>query len=172
MKGVTVWLTGLPGSGKTTIARRVAAMFRTETEVLDGDEVRTWLTAGLGYSREDRNANCLRVAAVANLLRRNGVIVFVSMVSPYRESREEARVVNEGRFVEVHVHCPLDICQKRDPKGLYARAARGEIHGVTGIDDPYEVPTDPELFLDTDRDKAGICCAKLYDHILRYWWQR
>jgi len=172
MRGVTVWLTGLTGSGKTTIANRVAAMFRTATEVLDGDEVRTWLTPGLGYSRADREENCLRVALVCNLLRRNGVIVFASLVSPYRDFRKTARFVNDGRFVEVYVRCPLEVCKQRDTKGIYARAATGEIRGVTGVDDPYEPPEDPDVMVDTSVESEGRCSAMVYDHILRYWWER
>ncbi|MEO0842522.1 MAG: adenylyl-sulfate kinase, partial [Cyanobacteria bacterium J06643_5] len=142
-KGVTVWLTGLSGAGKTTIARRIEEQLKArscQVEVLDGDLIRTWLSQGLGFSKKDRDTNVRRVGFVANLLSRNGVVVIAAMISPYQEIRDEIRAINKD-FVEVHVNTPLEICEARDVKGLYARARAGEIKGFTGIDDPYEVPT-------------------------------
>ena len=149
--GFTIWLTGLPCSGKSTIARKLARRLLARgrrVEVLDGDLIRRSLSHGLGFTREDRDRNILRVAFVANLLARNDVVVIVAVVSPYRAARDEARRVLR-RFFEVHVDCPLDECERRDVKGMYARARAGTLHGFTGIDDPYEVPLAPELSLST-----------------------
>jgi adenylylsulfate kinase len=146
--GVTVWFTGLPSSGKTTIAsalagRLTAAGFPVET--LDGDVVRTHLTRDLGYSREDRDENVRRVGFVAELLSRHGVVVLCALVSPYRATREEVRARHLGRFFEVYVSTPTNVCAERDVKGLYARARAGNVTGMTGVDDPYEPPLAPEL---------------------------
>ncbi|HET8632156.1 MAG TPA: adenylyl-sulfate kinase [Thermomicrobiales bacterium] len=152
-RGFTIWLTGLSGAGKSTIARRLEAIFRAEgrrVEVLDGDEVRQYLSKGLGFSREDRDTNIARIAYVADLLTRNGVIAIVAAISPYHAAREAARE-RIGRFVEVHVDCALDELVRRDVKGLYARALRGEIAHFTGISDPYEPPQRPEVYVATDR---------------------
>ena len=148
--GVTVWFTGLPSSGKTTIASALghqltAAGFPVES--LDGDVVRTHLTRDLGYSRADRDENVRRIGFVAELLSRHGVIVLCSLVSPYRAAREEVRARHLGRFFEVYVSTPLSVCAQRDVKGLYARARAGEVTGMTGVDDPYEAPVAPELEL-------------------------
>ncbi len=148
--GVTVWFTGLPSSGKTTIAsalerRLTAAGFAVES--LDGDVVRTHLTRGLGYSREDRDENVRRVGFVAELLSRHGVVVLCSLVSPYRAAREEVRERHRGRFFEVYVSTPPAVCAQRDVKGLYARARAGEVTAMTGVDDPYEAPQAPELVI-------------------------
>lgn len=156
-KGVVVWLTGLPGSGKTTIAKKVAEALRERgyrVEVLDGDEVRRWLSPEAGFTREDRERHLRRVAHVARLLARNGVVVLCSFVSPYRKIRREVReiVEEDAPFVEVFVKCSLEECIRRDPKGLYKRALRGEIEHMTGLDDPYEPPKDPDLVLDTEND--------------------
>lgn len=141
-KGVTIWFTGLSGAGKTTISREVEARLRAQgykVEVLDGDVVRTHLTKGLGYTKEDRDENIRRIGFVAHLLTRNGVIVIVSAISPYRAIREEIRA-KIGNFVEVYVNAPLEVCEARDVKGLYKKARAGEIKMFTGIDDPYEPP--------------------------------
>jgi adenylylsulfate kinase len=146
--GVTVWFTGLPSSGKTTIAsaleRRLTAA-GLAVESLDGDVVRTHLTRDLGYSRQDRDENVRRVGFVAELLSRHGVVVLCSLVSPYRAAREEVRARHLGRFFEVYVSTPASVCAERDVKGLYARARAGEVTGMTGVDDPYETPLAPEL---------------------------
>jgi adenylylsulfate kinase len=151
-RGVTVWFTGLSGAGKTTISQVVAERLRSQgykLEVLDGDIVRTNLTKGLGFSKEDRDENIRRIGFVSHLLTRNGVIVIVSAISPYRTIREEVRA-RVGSFVEVFVNAPLAVCEERDVKGLYKRARSGEIKQFTGISDPYEPPANPEIECRTD----------------------
>lgn len=150
--GLTIWLTGLPSSGKTTLARGLGErLVRAghRVEVLDGDVVRTHLTKGLGFSREDRAENVRRIGFVAHLLSRNGVIAVCALVSPYRQERDEVRSLHAGRFCEVHVSTPVDVCVERDVKGLYARQRAGTLHGLTGIDDPYEPPLNPEVAIPT-----------------------
>ncbi|MFD2622201.1 adenylyl-sulfate kinase [Streptomyces chumphonensis] len=149
--GGTVWLTGLPSAGKTTIAHALAARLAEagrRTEVLDGDEIREFLSAGLGFSREDRHTNVQRIGFVAELLASHGVTVLVPVIAPYADSREAVRKRHERAgtpYVEVHVATPVEVCSERDVKGLYARQAAGEISGLTGVDDPYEAPADPDL---------------------------
>ena len=158
--GSTVWLTGLPSAGKSTIARALAVQLRAEgrqVELLDGDELRSHLTADLGFSRVDRDANVRRVGYVARLLARNGVTVLVPVIAPYAAARAEVRADHEADgtvFVEVHVATPLDVCAVRDVKGLYAKQRAGELSGLTGVDDPYEIPQAPELRLDTAESVA------------------
>ena len=151
-QGLTVWLTGLPSAGKTTIAhaleKRLLAVGH-RVEVLDGDVLRTHLTRGLGFSHADREENVRRIGFVAHLLARNGVVAVVSVISPYRAVRDELRELHAGRFFEVHVATPVEICAERDVKGLYARQRAGELTGLTGVDDPYEAPLQPELVLHT-----------------------
>ena len=150
--GLTVWFTGLPSAGKTTIARGVEKRLLDEgrrVEILDGDVVRTYLTKDLGYSRADRDENIRRIGFVAHLLSRNGVVVLCSVVSPYRDVRDEMRVLHDGRFFEIYVSTPVDVCSDRDVKGLYAKQKAGDLSGLTGIDDPYEPPIDPELVVPT-----------------------
>lgn len=150
-RGFVVWLTGLSGAGKTTLAEGLAPVIRgagRRVEVLDGDVVRTHLSKGLGFSREDRDENVARIAFVAHLLARNGVVVLVAAISPYREAREKARELI-GDFVEIHVAPPLEACIARDVKGHYARAIAGETARFTGVTDPYEPPSHAELVLDT-----------------------
>lgn len=145
--GLTVWFTGLSGAGKTTICRYVQMELATRdmaVEVLDGDVVRTHLCKDLGYSEADRKENIRRIAHVAKLLTHHGKIVLVAAISPYRSGREEARSII-GNFIEVYVNAPLAVCEQRDPKGLYHQARIGMIHGFTGIDDPYEAPTSPDV---------------------------
>jgi adenylylsulfate kinase len=151
-KGFTVWFTGLSGSGKSTIAELLYHEFQArglKTEILDGDVVRQNLSKGLGFSKEDRDTNIMRIGFVANLLTRNGVATICCPISPYKETRDANRELI-GEFVEVYVHATVaEIAANRDPKGLYAKALRGEITGFTGVDDPYEAPEDPELAVDT-----------------------
>ena len=150
--GLTVWFTGLPSAGKTTIASALEKRLLDEgrrVEILDGDVVRTHLTKDLGYSRADRDENIRRIGFVAHLLSRNGVVVLCSVVSPYRDVRDEMRILHDGRFFEVYVSTPIDVCSDRDVKGLYAKQKAGDLTGLTGIDDPYEPPTDPELVVPT-----------------------
>lgn len=153
-RGATVWFTGLSGSGKSTIARALEQELRARNcklEILDGDIVRTNLTKGLGFSKEDRDENIRRIGFVSHLLTRNGVIVLVSAISPYRDIRDEVRD-RVGDFVEVFVDAPLEVCEERDVKGLYKRARAGEIKQFTGIDDPYEAPLKPEVTCETHKE--------------------
>lgn len=162
-KGFTLWFTGLPCSGKTAVADRVAEMLRKKglkVERLDGDIVRQGLTRDLGYSKKDRDENIRRVTFVAKLLTRNGVAVLTSFISPYREIRDHARQ-EIGNFVEVYVKCPLEVCMKRDAKGMYQKAIRGEIKEFTGISDPYEEPLNPEAVLETDKETVADCASKV-----------
>lgn len=152
-QGVTVWFTGLPSAGKTTLAHALAKRLADEgherIEVLDGDVAREHLTRGLGFSRADREENVRRIGWVASLLARNGVIVLASVISPYRAVRDEVRDLHEGRFVEVHVATPVEVCESRDVKGLYAKARSGELSNLTGVGDPYEPPLHPEVVVPT-----------------------
>ena len=134
-------------------------------EVLDGDDVRQNLCAGLGFSREDRDVNVRRIAWVADLLSRNGVVTFVAAVSPYRQTRDEARARMGDRFVEVHVRASVDECERRDVKGLYERARAGKIQGFTGVSDPYEEPLDPELTLETESESPEESAARLVEYV-------
>ncbi|NGO68825.1 adenylyl-sulfate kinase [Streptomyces boncukensis] len=151
MTGATVWLTGLPSAGKTTIALALAERLRgagRAVEVLDGDEIRTFLSAGLGFSRSDRDANVQRIGFVAELLASHGVTVLVPVIAPYAASREAVRKRHDAEgtpYLEVHVATPVEVCSERDVKGLYARQAAGELTGLTGVDDPYEAPENPDL---------------------------
>jgi adenylylsulfate kinase len=152
-RGFVVWLTGLSGAGKSTLAEALAPQLRAlgkRVEVLDGDVVRTHLSSGLGFSREDRDTNIARIAFVAQLLSRNGVVVLVAAISPFRAARDLARRTI-GDFVEVHVAPPIEECIKRDVKGLYGKALAGDIAGFTGVSDPYEPPATPEIAIDTSR---------------------
>jgi adenylyl-sulfate kinase len=168
--GFTLWLTGLSGSGKSTIAHVVGPELERRglvVEYLDGDTVRTNLSKGLGFSKEDRDTNIERIGWVASRLTRQGGAVIAAAISPYEETRRKARAMVEewGAFVEVHVAASVDECARRDVKGLYEKAFRGEIKGFTGVDDPYEVPSDPELVVNTEEhdpgESAAIIVAKL-----------
>lgn len=166
-KGFTLWFTGLPCSGKSAVADRVAEILREhnlKVERLDGDVVRKSLCRDLGFSKKDRDENIRRVAFVAKLLTRNGVAVLTSFISPYREIRDEARK-EIGEFIEVYVKCPLEVCMSRDVKGMYQKAIRGEIKEFTGISDPYEEPLHPELVLETDRETLEESARKVLDYL-------
>jgi adenylylsulfate kinase len=162
--GFTLWFTGLSGSGKTTIAELVGPELERRgalVEYLDGDVVRTHLSKGLGFSKEDRDTNIRRIAFVADLLSRNGVPVITAAISPYREIRDEARELMGDRFIEVFVKASVEVCAERDVKGLYEKAFKGEIKEFTGVSDPYEPPLNPELTLDTEHDSAEEDAAKI-----------
>lgn len=153
-KGFTIWFTGLSGAGKSTLSGVIEERLRVRgrnVEVLDGDVVRTHLSKGLGFSREDRDTNIKRIAFVCSLLTRNGVMCISAAISPYRETREWARR-EIGSFVEVYVKCPLEVCRERDVKGLYKLAYEGKIKEFTGVSDPYEEPEQPELIVETDKE--------------------
>jgi len=162
--GRTIWLTGLSGAGKSTVARMLAAELRgrgERVEVLDGDVVRASLSEDLGFSREDRETQARRVAFVADLLSRNGVTVIVAVISPYRHTRDEARALLGDRFVEVYVRASVQVCARRDVKGLYRRAFAGELRAFTGVSDPYEEPLNAEVVLDTEAQtpEASVTCV-------------
>ncbi|MDJ1169319.1 adenylyl-sulfate kinase [Roseofilum sp. BLCC_M154] len=167
-RGVTLWFTGLSGAGKTTITQALEKKLRAaevKLEVLDGDIVRTNLTKGLGFSKEDRDENIRRIGFVSHLLTRNGVIVLVSAISPYRAIREEVRQ-RIGDFVEVFVNAPLAVCEERDVKGLYKRARAGEIKQFTGISDPYEPPENPEIECRTDLEELSESVDKVWNKLV------
>lgn len=168
MRGLTIWLTGLPCSGKTTIANAVADLVDGEVEVLDGDEVRSFLSADLGFSRADRDTQVLRVGWVARLLASHGTTVLVSLVSPYADTRDKVRALHEEAgvpFVEVHVATPVEVCGDRDVKGMYARARAGEITHFTGVDDPYEPPVAPDLRIDTQHESVARSATRVLELI-------
>jgi adenylyl-sulfate kinase len=167
LPGFTLWLTGLSGAGKTTIAVALEQILRERglrVERLDGDTVRQGLTRDLGFSKEDRDKNIERVTFVAKLLSRNGVGVLASFISPYREARQQVREETTN-FVEVYVHAPLEVCIQRDVKGMYARAIAGEIKEFTGISDPYEAPGTPEITVYTDRETVSESAAKILAYL-------
>lgn len=169
-RGITVWLTGLSGAGKTTIANalRVELLARGfRVELLDGDMVRNNLCRDLDYSKHGRNENVRRIGFVANLLARNGTIVLVSAISPYRDVREEVRATIHD-YMEVYVNAPLHVCEQRDPKGLYKKARAGEIACFTGISDPYEEPLAPDIRCETDRESLKSCTDKILMAVLAY----
>jgi adenylyl-sulfate kinase len=169
-RGFTVWFTGLSGAGKSTITGRLVEIIRErrgKVEVLDGDVVRTNLSKGLGFSKEDRDTNIRRIGFVCNLLTRNGVPVISAAISPYREVRDEVREMIGRNFVEVFVDCSLDALVKRDVKGLYAKALRGEIANFTGVSDPYEAPLNPEVTVHTDRETVDESVGKVVAYLER-----
>lgn len=168
--GLTVWLTGLPSAGKTTIANGLAARLIENgypVEVLDGDEIRRVLGPELGFSREDRDRNVHRTGYVAQLLSRHGVVAICALVSPYRAARDDVRAAHEGRFFEVFVSAPVAVCAERDVKGLYACHCAGNMNGLTGVDDPYEPPTRPELVVETHTQTAAESVQAVWDALPR-----
>jgi adenylyl-sulfate kinase len=166
-QGFTLWFTGLSGAGKSTISSIVVDRLRAhdaKVELLDGDVVRTHLSKGLGFSKEDRDANIRRIGFVCELLSRNGVIAVGAAISPYRSVRDEIRF-RIPNFVEVYVECPLDVLIARDAKGLYRKALAGELPRFTGVSDPYEPPLDPEVTLHTAAESPGQCADKVWEAI-------
>ncbi|MFD0275396.1 adenylyl-sulfate kinase [Kitasatospora sp. NPDC127111] len=167
-RGATVWLTGLPSAGKTTLALALAERLRTEghrVEVLDGDEIREFLSKGLGFTREDRHTNVTRIGFVAEKLAANGVKVLAPVIAPYADSRAAVRERHDARgteFLEIHVATPVELCAERDVKGLYAKQAAGQLAGLTGVDDPYEAPAAPELRLQTQGRQVAESAAELH----------
>lgn len=166
--GFTIWLTGLSGAGKSTIAQLLEQRLKerdTRVEILDGDVVRTHLSKGLGFSREDRDTNIKRIAFVCSLLTRNGVICVSAAISPYREAREWARK-EIGNFVEVYVKCPIEVCRQRDVKNLYKLVDEGKLKNFTGVDDPYEEPAHPEVVVETDKETAEESVANIFARLV------
>ncbi|HOE11019.1 MAG TPA: adenylyl-sulfate kinase [bacterium] len=162
-QGFTLWFTGLSGSGKTTLSREMEGVLLErgmKVELLDGDVVRTNLSKGLGFSKGDRDTNILRIGFVCNLLTRNDVVAIAAAISPYEEIRQKNRQLI-GRYVEVYCKCPLDILEERDVKGLYKKARLGEIKNFTGVSDPYEEPSNPEVIVETDKETVEQCVAKI-----------
>jgi adenylylsulfate kinase len=161
--GIIVWFTGLSGAGKSTLAQAVSERLAESghsVETLDGDIVRTHLSKGLGFTKEDRAENIRRIAFVANLLARHGVIVLVPVIAPYRSMREDVRRIAHA-YLEIYVNAPLNICEERDPKGLYRKARAGEIKHFTGLDDPYEAPESPDVECRTDLEGVEACADKI-----------
>ncbi len=162
--GFTIWFTGLSGAGKSTLSEVIEHRLKARgrnVEILDGDIVRTHLSKGLGFSKEDRDINIKRIAFVCGLLTRNDVACISAAISPYRETRAWARH-HIGNFVEVYVKCPIDVCRQRDVKGLYKLADEGKLKGFTGVDDPYEEPDHPELIVQTDRETVEESVARIF----------
>jgi adenylylsulfate kinase len=168
-QGFCLWFTGLSGSGKTTITTHLVKELRrrgSKLEVLDGDIVRENLSKGLGFSKEDRDTNIRRIAFVADLLSRNDVPVITAAISPYREIRDEARKRMDGRVIEIYTKAPLEVCEERDVKGLYAKARAGEIKEFTGISDPYEPPENAELVIETDKQSPEESAQQIIDYLV------
>ena len=170
-RGIILWFTGLSGSGKSTLAEYLAPVLRERgrnVEVLDGDEVRTNLSKGLGFSKEDRDTNIRRIGYVARLLSRNGVAVITAAISPYEEIRNEVRasIADEpAEFVEIHVDCSIEELTRRDVKGLYEKALRGEIQNFTGISDPYEAPENPEVRVNSETQTESESLAGILSYL-------
>src|SRR5215831_5725400 len=163
-KGFTIWFTGLSGAGKSTLSEALEQRLKARgrnIEILDGDIVRTHLSKGLGFSREDRDTNIKRIAFVCGLLTRNGVICISAAIAPYEEAREWARQ-QIGNFVEVYVKCPIEVCRQRDVKGLYKLADAGTIKNFTGVSDPYEPPVHPDLVVETDKETVEQSVARIF----------
>ncbi len=168
-QGFTLWLTGMSGAGKSTVSDMLMGRFRAcgvKVELLDGDVVRTNLSQGLGFSREDRDTNVRRIGFVAELLSRNGVIVVVAAISPYRATREEVKG-KIANFVEVFVDCPLEVLAARDVKGLYKKALAGEVGNFTGISDPYEAPEKPDVTVRSDRETVEVSVERVWQELVQ-----
>jgi adenylyl-sulfate kinase len=168
-KGFTVWFTGLSGAGKSTLSEALAPVLHQRghnVEILDGDIVRTNLSKGLGFSKEDRDTNILRIGFVAHLLARNGVAVITAAISPYRDIRDQNRALI-GDFIEVYAKCSIEELTRRDVKGLYEKALRGEIANFTGVSDPYEEPLHPEVVIDSELETVDESLAKIVDYLER-----
>ncbi len=171
-RGFTLWFTGLPASGKSTLAARVSEILLErgmKVEVLDGDVVRQNLSQGLGYSKEDRDANIRRIGYVCHLLTRNDVVAIAAAISPYRAARDENRKLI-GRFAEVYCECDLETLKERDPKGMYEKALRGEIANFTGVSDPYEPPLRPEVVVNTAREPVEESVEKIVRTLEQMGW--
>jgi adenylylsulfate kinase len=168
-KSCVLWFTGLSGSGKSTLANAIDRFLFQQgirSYVLDGDNIRHGLNKGLGFSPEDRMENIRRIGEVSKLFVDSGQIVLTAFISPFREDRDQVRkLFNEYEFIEVFVNCPLEVCEKRDPKGLYRKARNGEIPDFTGIDSPYEPPIQPEIIIDTSNESIEIACQKIVSYL-------
>ncbi len=168
MKGATVWFTGLPCSGKTTVAKKALEILQAQgrpVELLDGDELRKHFSAGVGFSKEDRSNHLKRVQFLCHLLNKHGVLVLASFVSPYRENRDYGRQLIGENFIEVYADAPVEVCIKRDVKGMYKKALAGEIKEFTGVSDPYEVPPSPELVLHTAQESLDQSVEHLFTYL-------
>ena len=171
-QGVTLWFTGLSGAGKSTLSNLIAEELRRrglQVEILDGDEVRTNLSKGLGFSKEDRDTNIKRIGYVCKLLTRNGVVAISAAISPYKEIRDYNRQ-QIGRFVEIYVQCSIEALTQRDVKGLYKKALAGEIQNFTGISDPYEAPEHPEITVDSERQTKEESLQAILDYLEQHGW--
>ena len=167
-RGFTIWFTGLSGSGKSTLSEIIEQRLKERgcnVEILDGDIVRTHLSKGLGFSREDRDTNIKRIAFVASLLTRNDVVCISAAIAPYREAREWARR-EVGDFVEVYVKCPIEVCRQRDVKGLYKLVDEGKIKNFTGVDDPYEEPDHPDVVVESDKETPNESVARIFTKLI------
>jgi adenylyl-sulfate kinase len=169
-RGFVVWMEGLPGAGKTTLAKSLARALESEgrrVEVLDGEEVRRQFFPELGFSRKDREVHARRVSLLARMLANHGAVVFVAMITPYETSRQAARAAVPERFTEVWLRCPVETCARRDPRGLYRMTSQGQFSRLTGVDDPFEEPLNPDLVVDTGRDSVEECTHRVLDHLTR-----
>lgn len=168
-KGVVIWLTGFSGAGKSTVSEKLSTMMTengNKTFILDGDKIRTGLCSDLGFSPEDRTENIRRIGEVAKLFSDTGIITIVAFISPYRSDRDRVRsILKDGAFIEVFVDCPIEECERRDPKGLYKRARAGEIPQFTGISAPYEPPLEPEIHLHTKEKSVEQCATKIIEYL-------